>query len=142
MAASDANSHIPYDAVTLLIGVNNQFQGRDTAEYRTQFAECLNKAVFFSGNKKTHVFVVSIPDWSVTPFGATYGPAQVAAAIDRFNAINKEITDGMGIAYVNITPVSRQNDPTLIAGDALHPSGKQYGLWAQLLAPVMERQLR
>lgn len=141
-AASDANSHIPYDAVTLLIGVNNQFQGRDTAEYRIQFTECLNKALFFSGNKKEHVFVVSIPDWGVTPFGASYGPAQVATAIDRFNAINKEVTEQRGIAYINITPVSRQNDPSLVAGDGLHPSGKQYGLWAQILAPVMERQLR
>ena len=142
MAASDVTSHVPYDAVTLLIGVNNQFQRRDTAEYRIQFTECLNKAILYSGNKKEHVFVISIPDWGVTPFGAPYGPAQVAAAIDNFNAINKGITEQMGIAYINITPVSRQNDPTQVAGDGLHPSGKQYGLWAQMLAAVMERQLR
>ena len=142
IATSDANKHIPYDAVTLLIGVNNQFQGRDTDEYRLQFTECLKKAVYFSGNKKEHVFVISIPDWGTTPFGASYGPAQVAAAIDQFNAINKEVTTQMGISYTNITPVSRQHDASLVAGDGLHPSGKQYNLWAYLLLPVMEAQLK
>ncbi len=142
MAASDAATHVPYGAVTLLIGVNNQFQGRDTAEYRQQFFTCLQKAIYFSGNQPEHVFVVSIPDWGVTPFGASYGAAQVATAIDRFNTINKELTAQMGVSYTNITPVSRQNDPTLVAGDGLHPSGKQYGLWAQMLAAVMEKQLK
>lgn len=142
IAVADATKQAPYDAVTLLIGVNNQFQGRDTAEYRIQFTECLNKALLLSGNKKEHVFVVSIPDWGITPFGASYGPAQVAAAIDRFNAINAAITLQMGIAYINITPISRQNDPALVAGDGLHPSGKQYALWANLLAQVMETQLK
>lgn len=142
IAASNIAKNAPYDAVTLLIGVNNQYQGRDTGEYRIQFTECLNQAIQFGGGKKEHVFVVSIPDWGVTPFGASANPAQVAAAIDHFNAINKQITASMGVAYIDITPTSRQNDASLVAGDGLHPSGKQYSQWAGLLAPVMEKQLK
>jgi lysophospholipase L1-like esterase len=142
IANSDVSTQPAWDAITLLIGVNNQFQGRDTNEYRLQFTECLTKAIQLSGNNAKHVFVLSIPDWSVTPFGASYNQAQVAAAIDKFNSINKEITLQMGVSYIDVTPISRQNDRSLIAGDDLHPSGKQYGLWAQLLTPVMEMQLK
>ncbi len=142
IATSDIAKNAPYDAITLLIGVNNQYQGRDTGEYRIQFTECLNKSIQFAGSKKEHVFVVSIPDWGVTPFGASANPTQVAAAIDRFNAINKQITTSMGVAYIDITPISRQSDASMVAGDGLHPSGKQYGQWSNLLAPVMEQQLK
>ena len=142
IATSNVSNQSPWDAVTLLIGVNNQYQGRDTGEYRTQFTQCLTKAVELSGGKKEHVFVVSIPDWSVTPFGANANQPQVAAAIDRFNAINKEITTAMGIAYIDITPISRQHDASLVAGDGLHPSGKQYSQWSTLLASVMEKQMK
>lgn len=142
IAASDVAAQAPWDAVTLLIGVNNQYQRRDTGEYRTQFTECLNKAIQFSGGRKEHVFVVSIPDWGVTPYAANFDRAKVATEIDQFNAINKEITLAMGVAYIDITPTSRQADPALVAGDGLHPSGKQYSQWVALLAPVMEKQLR
>lgn len=137
IAASDVAKKAPYDVVTLLIGVNNQYQGRDLDEYRTQFTECLDKAILFSGNKKEHVFVVSIPDWGVTPFAEGRDRAQIATAIDQFNAINKQITESRGIAYIDITPISRRSDASLVAGDGLHPSGKQYTLWEEALIPVI-----
>jgi len=134
----------PYDAVTLLIGVNNQYQGRDTAEYRAEFIQCLNKAIFFSGNLPKKVFVLSIPDWGVTPFAAGQDRAAIALKIDQFNAINKRVCDEMNIAYVDITPSTRQaaTDPTLVANDGLHPSGKEYAKWAALLAEQMIKVLQ
>ena len=126
----------PYDIVTLLIGVNDQFQHVDTATYRIQFTQCLNKAIEYSGSKKERVFVLSIPDYSVTPFGAG-NATQIAMQIDWFNAINKQVTLQMGINYTDITSSTRMaaTDRTLIAADSLHPSGKEYLKWANMLAP-------
>lgn len=133
----------PYDIVTLLIGVNNQYQRRDTGEYRIQFTQCLSKAIFFSGNRRDRVFVLSIPDYGATPFGSS-NAAQIALEIDRFNAINKDVCLQLGISYTDITPSTRQaaTDPTLVAADGLHPSGKEYAKWAAMLAPKMLPLLR
>lgn len=130
-----------YDLVTLLIGVNNQYQGRPLNEYKTEFTELLRRAVVYAGNKKEHVFVLSIPDYSVTPFARGADTAKIAREIDSFNAANKAITLNEGIAYIDVTPISREakNDPSLVAGDGLHPSGIQYKRWSELLAPVIAK---
>lgn len=128
----------PYDIVSLLIGVNDQFQNLDTAVYRSRFTMCLNKALEYSGQRKERVFVLSIPDYSVTPFGAG-NASQISMEIDWFNAINKQVTLQMGISYTDITPSTRMaaTDRSLIASDSLHPSGKEYLKWANMLSPKM-----
>jgi lysophospholipase L1-like esterase len=125
--------------VTLLIGVNDQYQHLDTGGYRTRFTQLLQKAIQLAGNNKQRVFVLSIPDYSVTPFGG--GLAIIRQQIDQFNAINKQITLGAGVPYINITDLSRMaaSDPNLIAPDGLHPSATQYALWVHALAPVVEK---
>jgi lysophospholipase L1-like esterase len=132
-----------FDFVTLLIGVNNQFQGRTKEEYRTEFTNLLNRSIGYVGNRKNRVFVLSIPDYSVTPFAVNRDTAFIARQINEFNAINKAVADSAGIKYLDITPISREgrSDPTLHASDGLHPSGKQYGRWAALLAPLMKQSL-
>jgi lysophospholipase L1-like esterase len=127
-----------FDLVTLLIGVNNQYQHRDTAEYRVQFIQCLNKAIEFSGYRKQRVFVLSIPDYGATPFGAS-NAVQVGIEIDRFNTINKQVCIQMGIDYTDITPSTRMaiNNPSLVANDGLHPSGLEYAKWAIMLKAKM-----
>ncbi|HEY8689653.1 MAG TPA: SGNH/GDSL hydrolase family protein, partial [Chitinophagaceae bacterium] len=127
-----------YDVVTLLIGVNNQYQGRSIDEYKTEFTILLNRAIQYAGSKSTHVFVLSIPDYSVTPFAQSSDTAKIAREIDQFNVENKKITIQLGVNYLDITQISRENDPALIAGDGLHPSGKQYKRWADLLAPMVK----
>ncbi len=130
-----------YDVVSLLIGVNNQYQGRSLEEYKTEFSLLLNRAIQYAGNRPTHVFVLSIPDYSVTPFASGSNKAKIASEIDLFNAANKSISLQLGVNYLDITPISRESDPMLIAGDGLHPSGKQYKRWAELLAPLMKPAL-
>ena len=130
-----------YDVVSLLIGVNNQYQGRNIDEYKTEFTLLLNRAIQYAANKPTHVFVLSIPDYSVTPFASGSDRARIAAEIDQFNAANKTTSIQLGVNYLDITPISREPDPSLIAGDGLHPSGKQYKRWAELLAPMMKQVL-
>lgn len=128
----------PYDIVTLLIGVNDQFQGFSENSYATGFEKLLLSAVDFAGGKPRRVIVVSIPDYSVTPFGKRFGPARVRAAIDSFNEINKKLAEDKGVHYVNVTEISRKaaEDLTLLASDGLHPSSKMYAEWVRLIAPL------
>lgn len=123
----------PYAFVTLLIGVNDQYRGSDAESYRGRFAALLARAIELAGGQAEHVIVVSIPDWSVTPFAQGKDPSAISAAIDRFNAVNREETERTGAKYVDITVASRQaaDDPTLLAADGLHPSGKMYAQWAE-----------
>jgi lysophospholipase L1-like esterase len=120
-----------YDLVMVLIGVNNQYQGRSEDEYRHQFVELLNRSIALADGKADRVVVLSIPDWGVTPFGRSSDAQQIAKEIDRFNAINREETKKTRAAYVDVTPASRQaaTQPDLVADDGLHPSAKQYALW-------------
>jgi lysophospholipase L1-like esterase len=132
----------PYDLVTLLIGVNNQYRGRDPEEYRQQFADLLQQAIGFARDEPARVIVLSIPDWGVTPYAAGRDTVQIAAEIDAFNAINREEAEKAGVAYVDVTAVSRQaaHDSSLIAADGLHPSGKMYAAWVELLLPVIGKR--
>ncbi|MDF2431180.1 MAG: hypothetical protein JWP44_811 [Mucilaginibacter sp.] len=143
-AIAQSNIHgKKYDIVTLLIGVNDQFQGLSQDNYRTRFTEVLNTAISFAKGNTDRVFVLSIPDYSVTPFAGgrdnTIGPQ-----IDQFNAINKAISLKAGVNYLDITPISKKaaTDPTLIAPDGLHPSGKMYTEWMNLLEPIVVARLQ
>ncbi|HTI59705.1 SGNH/GDSL hydrolase family protein [Mucilaginibacter sp.] len=133
-----------FDVVTLLIGVNNQFQGFAIDTYRVEFAQLLNTAIALAKGNKAHVFVLSIPDWGVTPFAAIRGPAKIAVQIDLYNKINREESEKAGVNYVDITDISRDvgSDPAYLAADHLHPSGKMYGLWVNRLSKQVEKRLR
>ncbi|MFK7906107.1 MAG: SGNH/GDSL hydrolase family protein [Chitinophagales bacterium] len=133
-AIAEANLENGFDLVSLLIGVNNQYQGKSIEEYRLEFEQLLFRAIELAGDKKERVFVLSIPDYGATPFGALNAES-IGAEIDAFNAINQEITTQQGVAYFDITPISRQasTNPTLTAADNLHPSGEMYRLWVELI---------
>ncbi len=118
----------PYDLVGLLIGVNNQYQGKSIEVYQKDFEELLKMAITLAGNDKNRVFVVSIPDYGFTPFGAAKRE-KISRELDDFNAINKSIALQYQVAYFNITDISRSDVKGLVAEDNLHPSGEQYRLW-------------
>jgi lysophospholipase L1-like esterase len=130
-----------FDFVTLLIGVNDQYQQLSQDNYRTKFQQVLNMAIKFADGNKNRVFVLSIPDWGVTPFG--HGRDHIIGPqIDQFNAINKQISDVAQVNYINVTAISRlAADRSLIASDGLHPSEKMYQLWVDLLEPVVTAKL-
>lgn len=132
-----------YSFVSLLIGVNNQYQHESIEEYKTGFTELLNRAISYAANNKNHVFVLSIPDYSVTPFAAGLDTARISKEIDEFNEVNKTISLHAGVHYVDITPVSREAkyNLSLIGGDGLHPSAYQYEKWSMLLAPSIKQVL-
>ena len=133
----------PYDIVTLLIGVNDQYQKLDTAGYRLRFTNLLNTAIELSGNRIARVFVLSIPDYSATPFIHVSEKERVSKEIDAFNVINKHVSNQRNVVYIDINPVSKlvATDPTLLANDGLHYSEKEHQIWAKLLAPYIRAVL-
>lgn len=133
-----------YDIVTLLIGVNNQYRGRSLEQYAIEFEALLNKSIYYANNKRDHVFVISIPDYGVTPFGQGKDMNTISREIDLFNAVNQRITQKYDVAYVPITSISRKafDDTSLVAGDGLHPSGEMYALWVDALFPVIMDRLK
>ena len=137
-------SRSSYDIVTLLIGVNNQYQGLSKDQYKTGFTDLLNKAIQFAGNRKERVIVLSIPDYSVTPYASGSNTALIAAGIAEFNTINKDASVSAGVHYLDITPATRlaATDLSLLATDGLHPSGKEYAVWAEGLAPLIKAALQ
>ncbi|MFZ5430808.1 MAG: SGNH/GDSL hydrolase family protein [Bacteroidota bacterium] len=139
----EAHPRGQFDLVTLLIGVNNQYRGRDTAEYRRQFRELLNLAIGYAGNKASRVIVLSIPDYAITPFGQARDMIKISREIDWFNRINLQETRNTQAVYVDITPISRrgQEEPRLVAADGLHPSGEMYKEWVGLLLPEAKKIL-
>jgi len=124
-----------YEVVSLLIGVNNQYQGQDPALYKEEFDELLQKAIAFAGGQRHQVFVLSIPDYSVTPFASSRDTARIRREINQYNAVADSICGVYGIPFYNITPISRKagSDASLLASDNLHPSGKQYELWVEAI---------
>jgi len=136
----------PFDVVSLLIGVNNQYRGRPLDEYRQQFAALLERAIGFAGGDAGRVLVLSFPDWGTTPFGAGSGRdlARVEIETDEFNAAAEVISTHRGVAFVDITDISRAHggDPAMIAADGLHPSAAMYALWAARALPVAAQLLQ
>lgn len=130
----------PYDIVSLLIGVNNQYRGRSSTEYAGQFEALLQQAIAFTGGRPQHVFVLSIPDWGATPFAEGRDRAQITREIDRFNAVNKTLAGKYGLHYIDVTPGTREaaTDLSLVTTDHLHPSGKEYSRWAAKLAEAVK----
>ena len=143
-ALENAHTAPAYNIVSLLIGVNNQFQGRSQAEYKQQFTALLQQSIVLAGNKPSHVIVLSIPDYSVTPFARGSDLPFIASQIDSFNTINLQVSMSYKVNYVDVTAESRKAayDPSLLAEDGLHFSGKEYGVWARLMGPVLQGILK
>ena len=135
----------PYDLVTLLIGVNDQYRGRTLDEYREPFVTSLQRAIALAGRRAGHVLVVSIPDWGVTPFarGDARNPQRIAAEIDAFNAAAHTLAQAHGARHADITALSRAAScRDLLTADGLHPSGAQYARWLEVIAPAAQSILQ
>lgn len=132
-AISDASLEESYDMVSLLIGVNNQFRGYKFSQYEREFVELLDQAIGFAGGDVSKVFVVSIPDYGVTPFGERYEPDKIARELDQYNAYARSKAEEKGVLFFDITPISKEaaTQPDLIAEDKLHPSGSMYTRWVE-----------
>lgn len=129
-----------YSLVSLLVGVNNQYRGEDTEKFRHEFRILLDTAIDFAAGNASRVFVLSIPDWGVTPFAASRDRNKIAREIDAFNMVVMQECKNRKIQFIDITPISRTafNDPSMIAEDQLHFSGKMYEKWAEQVRQVVQ----
>ncbi|HKN64949.1 MAG TPA: SGNH/GDSL hydrolase family protein [Gemmatimonadaceae bacterium] len=145
IAAASTPPLANHDLVTLLIGVNDQYRGYGIELFRSGFEALLARAIELAGNAPRRVVVVSIPDWSVTPF-AVADPRErgaIAAQIDAFNAVADELATSSGAVFVDVTADSRRaaHDRDLLAADSLHPSAAMYESWASLILPAARQAL-
>ena len=138
-AIQNADLSPSYDLVSLLIGVNDQYQQFDLDQYPKRFKQLLTRALELAGNRPDRVLVLSIPDYGVTPFGKQKNASKISQEIQSYNRINKRISDELGVHYINITPISKkaENAPSLLAEDGLHPSGKMYARWVEKVIPAL-----
>lgn len=125
--------------VSLLIGVNDQYTEWDTVGYRARLSVLIKRSIVLAYNKPNHVFVLSIPDYSVTPFARFHDAKEIARQINQFNHIVYEVTEEFGCPFIDITPFTREaiNNPSLICDDNLHPSGYDYARWAEKLVTAI-----
>jgi len=129
----------PFDLVTLLIGVNDQYRGLPCdGAYRSRINGLLGRAIEAAAGDPSRVVVLSIPDWGVTPFAQGRDPARIAAEIEAFNEVNRAAAAAARARWLDVTGVSREaaRDPGLLAGDGLHPSAAMYARWVELLLPA------
>ncbi|HRO43783.1 MAG TPA: SGNH/GDSL hydrolase family protein [Flavipsychrobacter sp.] len=144
MAVREEGIKETFSIVTLLIGVNNQYRGREIENYKQEFTQLLDQAIVFANGHTQNVFVLSIPDWGITPFAHDKDRNKVAREIDAYNLVKKEITAAHTCNYLNITDSTRKNGTIAeyLAEDGLHPSAKEYKIWAERLAPMIEEILK
>lgn len=133
-----------WNLVSLLIGVNNQYRKHDLDVFRQEFTSLVQKAIFYARKKPEGVFVLSIPDYGVTPFSAGSDLEQISKEIDTYNSLSESICQRFGVAYYNITEISRRaaTDKSLLAEDELHPSGSMYALWVEQIMPHVVKQIK
>ena len=133
-----------YDFVSLLIGVNNQYQGGSVDEFRLHFRQILELAIQKTGGVTGNVTVLSIPDWGVTPFALEKSPEKIRSEIDLYNFICQAEAEYFQTHFINITESQRKNGNSddFLASDKLHPSGKEYSKWAEQLAKVISDRLK
>ena len=142
-AINEANILKPYDIVSLLIGVNNQYRGMPVKIFKIEFEHLLQRAIQFANNKPKHVFVLSIPDWGVTPFADGRDSRKIATEIDAYNTVCEASAKQFQANFINITVSQREdgNNKEFLATDGLHPSGKEYAKWAAKLAEAILKEV-
>jgi lysophospholipase L1-like esterase len=144
MALREEGIKETFSFVTLLIGVNNQYRGRDLENYKEEFSQLLDQAIVFANGHTQNVFVLSIPDWGVTPFAEGKDRQKIAQEIDAYNDAKRELTLAHKCNYCDITDSTRNNGKSkeYLAEDGLHPSAKEYTIWAQRLTPIIAKVLK
>jgi lysophospholipase L1-like esterase len=133
-----------FNLISIQIGVNDQFRGYKPEIFLKDFEAFLQNVLRFNKQVSSNVFVLSIPDWGVTPFGTNWDQEKVRQEIDQFNTLAQTICQKYAVKFIDITPVSRSSDSdwSLVTDDGLHPSAKMYGQWVTKMLPEIKALLR
>lgn len=129
-----------FDFVTLLIGVNNQYQHKPFSLYEQEFPQLVNTAIKLAKGDKSKLIVVSIPDYAFTPYGKSLGAStstKISLEIEQYNTFAKNYCIQNNIEFINITDITQQGlqNPDLVATDDLHPSELAYAKFAERILP-------
>lgn len=137
-AIDEARPRGPFDLVTLMIGVNDQYRSRPVDAFSPEYERLLERSIAFAGGRPGRVIAISIPDWGATPFAKGRDRSRIGREIDAYNARSLELARLARVAWVDVTPASRAtlSEPSLVTVDGLHPSGEMYARWSELIAPV------
>lgn len=144
-AIAAENPSKEYDLVTLLIGVNNQYQGNPFSIYEEELPELLDMAIGFAKGKTENVIVLSIPDYAFTPFGQKSGKAEkIISELNKYNAFAEKIAMEKGVKFVNITPITQKGleNTELVASDGLHPSEVAYKKFVEKMFESASKKIR
>ncbi|TDO83633.1 lysophospholipase L1-like esterase [Flavobacterium chryseum] len=140
-AINEENPQSNYDLVTLLIGVNNQYQGRDFSIYEKEFPELVTKAITLAKGDKKNLIVLSIPDYAYTPFGTMFGgTGKISTEISQYNTFAENYCKANGVLFISITDITQRGleNPSLVASDGLHPSKEAYTLFVDRILPKVK----
>lgn len=142
-AIAEARPSPPYDLVTLMIGVNDQYRSRPVDQFEASLQPLLHQAIGFAGAGASRVLALSIPDWGATPFAEGRDRALIGREIELYNTHARSLVLASGARWHDVTALSRlvADDPALVIHDKLHPSGGMYRRWAESLAPVVHEML-
>jgi lysophospholipase L1-like esterase len=120
-----------FDLVSLLIGVNNQYDEKPIDQFTEEFESILQKAISFNkyGNQTT--FVVGIPDYSVTPYAEKNDKTDADVEIKKYNLIIQRICKKYDVVFYSLFELSQkmEGQNSMFVEDGLHPSGDQYHKW-------------
>jgi len=127
----------PFDLVTLMVGVNDQYRSRAVQAYEVEFQRLLKRAKSFAGGQARRSIAISIPDWGATPFSEGRDRDVIGGEIAVYNRSGERLAAKAGIAWVDVTEASRAmlTDQSLVAVDGLHPTGAMYARWAEIIRP-------
>ena len=133
----EAVLNYPYDWISLLIGVNNQYQGKNIGVFKADLEQLISQSILFAGNKKNRLFVISIPDWGKMSFAKNQEREKITTEIDNYNQVIYEVCSRKEVAFIDITRISRTlvSNPHFIASNSLHPSKSQYAKWVEEIIP-------
>lgn len=132
-----------YDWVTLLIGVNNQFQGRSITQFEDELNQLIDHSIKLANGKSERVLVLTIPDWSLSLMGQRMTQGMdadlVSKDIERFNKVLIEQVESASAQLVDIRHLvnSSKGDPSQFASDGLHFSRKSHSAWAAKAAALI-----
>lgn len=142
-AIDEANPRGPFDLVTLMVGVNDQYRSRPVASFAPEFERLLARGIRLAAGRASRVIAISIPDWGATPFAEGRDRDRIGREIQAYNDCAGELAARAKVHWLDVTTASRamQSDSSLVTADGLHPSGQMYARWAALLAPIIRGEL-
>jgi lysophospholipase L1-like esterase len=125
------------DLVVISVGANDTTHVTSSGDFRERY-----RAVMDALPKGVPVVIIGVPDVGSTTRLAQPLRLVAGTRADQLGAIVRDIAQERDAAYVNLAantgPAFRADPDRLFAADHYHPSDAGYGLWAEVVTPVVQ----